>query len=205
MHHGDSPIAEACILPRYMLTDQLKAETRELHRLMESANPLPNSKAEYLAQLVAFYGLVAPWEERLALALPETDPIRRGRAKTAWLEADLEFLGYDAAHRSRLPRASALPSTSSRPEILGAAYVLDGSTLGGQIIALHLRQTLQLGDTDGCRFFNSYGDNVGAQWQAFRVELLRASSPANDPIVVNAAQNTFGLLHDWFAREKSSR
>src|SRR5687768_13609585 len=114
-----------------MLTDLLRAKTQEHHRLMEISNPLPNSKAEYLTQLVAFFGFVAPWEDRVATALPETDPIRLGRAKTGWLEADLEFFGYDAAQRSRLPRASALPSTSSRAEILGASYVLEGSTLGG--------------------------------------------------------------------------
>lgn len=188
-----------------MLTDLLKAKTHEQHRLMEMSNPLPNSKAEYLRQLVAFFGLVAPWEERLATVLPETDPIRLGRAKTGWLEADLEFFGYDAVHRSRLPRASALPSTSSRAEILGASYVFEGSTLGGQIIARHLRETLQLHGIDGCRFFNSYGDCVGSQWQAFRAELLRASSPANDPIIVDAAQNTFGLLHSWFAQDKTPR
>ena len=188
-----------------MLTDLLKAETREHHRSLEISNPLPNSKAEYLRQLVAFFGFVAPWEERLATVLPETDPIRLGRDKTGWLEADLEFFGYDAARRRQLPRATTLPSTSSRAAILGAAYVLEGSTLGGQIIARHLTATLQLTGTDGRRFFSSYGERVGSQWQEFRAELLRASSPTNDPGIVDAAQTTFGLRHGWFAHEKATR
>src|SRR5688500_12649722 len=135
--------------------------------------------------------------------IQEADPISHGRAKTGWLEADLEFFGYDAVQRSRLPRASALPSTSSRAEILGASYVLEGSTLGGQIIVRHLRKTLQLAGPEGFRFFNSYGDCVNSQWQAFRAELLRASSPANDPMIVAAAQTTFSLLQRWFAEDKA--
>ena len=183
-----------------MLTDKLKAQTQSQHRQLESTNPLPNSLADYIAQLVAFFGFVAPWEERLAAALPATDPIRQGRTKTGWLEADLEFFGYDATARRELPRATALPPTSSRAEILGAAYVLEGATLGGQIIARHLGATLGLRDGDGCRFFRSYGERVGAQWQGFRAELLRASSPTDDPVIVGAAQNTFALLHNWFVQ-----
>jgi heme oxygenase len=185
-----------------MLTDTLKASTREQHRLLEASNPLPNSLPQYIAQLVAFYGFVRPWEERLARALPETDPIRLGRSKSSWLEADLAFFGYDATRRDALPRASMLPSTESRAEILGAAYVFEGATLGGQIIARHLEATLGLRNDEGCRFFRSYGERVGSQWQEFRAELLRASSSADDPVIVEAAGKTFALLHDWFSQRQ---
>ena len=188
-----------------MLTDTLKAQTHAQHRQLEATNPLPNSLADYIAQLVAFFGFIAPWEERLATVLPATDPIRLGRGKTAWLEADLEYFGYDAASRRELPRTTDLPATSSRAEILGATYVLEGATLGGQIIARHLDAVLGLRDGDGCRFFRSYGERVGAQWQEFRAELLRASSPTDDPAIVEAARNTFALLHAWFSQLKKTR
>src|SRR5688572_22975941 len=187
-----------------MLTDTLKAATREQHRLLEASNPLPDSLPDYIAKLVAFYGFVKPWEERVATALPESDPIRMGRTKAGWLEADLAFFGYDATRRGELPRASALPSTSSRAEILGAAYVLEGATLGGQVISRHLEATLGLRAGDGCRFFRSYGERVGSQWQEFRAELLRASTPADDPVIIEAARNTFALLHGWFSLRKPS-
>jgi heme oxygenase len=185
-----------------MLTDALKASTREQHRLLEASNPLPNSLPDYVAQLVAFYGFVKPWEERLATVLPESDPIRHGRTKSGWLEADLAFFGYDAARRRELPRTSTLPSTSSRAEILGAAYVLEGATLGGQVISRHLEETLGLRGGEGYSFFRSYGERVGSQWQEFRAELLRASSPADDPVIVEAARNTFALLHEWFSQRQ---
>ena len=184
-----------------MLTDALKEGTREQHRLLEVSNPLPASLPAYIAQLVAFFGFVKPWEERLAAALPESDPIRLGRAKSGWLEADLAYFGYDEARRSGLPRINELPSTSSRAAMLGAAYVLEGATLGGQIIARHLEATLGLRHGEGYRFFRSYGERVGSQWQEFRAELLRASSPSDDPAIIAAARNTFTLLHGWFVQQ----
>lgn len=185
-----------------MLTDLLRAQTRSRHDRLEQLNELPASPTDYLMQLAAFYGFIAPWEAKLARALPASDPIRQGREKTAWLEADLAHFGFDPAQLAALPRASDLPSTASRAEILGAAYVLEGSTLGGQFIAEHLERTLGLSDGEGYRYFRSYGPHVGAQWQAFRAELLRASSPQTDDIIVHAACRTFDQLQSWFSARR---
>jgi heme oxygenase (biliverdin-IX-beta and delta-forming) len=188
-----------------MLTDDLRTQTRQQHQQLEAINALPTTRSAHVAQLTAFYGFIAPWEQKLADALPESDPIRRDRAKTAWLEADLDFFGCDAAQRDALPRAEHLPSTASRDEILGAAYVLEGATLGGQIISRHLEHTLGLRDGGGYRFFLSYGPDVSSQWQKFRTELLQASSVRSDPIIVSAARETFSLLAQWFSRCRLSR
>lgn len=185
-----------------MLLDMLKRETRASHEQLERLNPLPCTRADYAAQLAGFYGFVAPWEERLAAALPEDDPIRAGRAKAAWLEADLAYFGRDLA---AIPRASGdqLPSTTSRPAILGAAYVLEGSTLGGQMISQHAERTLGLSEGRGYRFHRSYGPQVGTQWQAFRAELMRASSPETDASIVRAARDTFDLIHAWLSGQRA--
>lgn len=181
-----------------MLTEALREETSAQHAQMEAANPLPRTEADYLRQLKNFFGFVEPWERAVAQVLPPDDPIRAGRGKMDWLERDLEFFGIDRAQREKLPRVTELPSLSSRPEILGAAYVLEGSTLGGQIISRHLEETLGLRDGCGYRYFSSYGPDVGAQWKAFRAELLKASSATNDPVIVRSARSTFEILHRWF-------
>lgn len=185
-----------------MLTDLLRAQTRSRHERLEELNELPCTPTDYLTQLATFYGFIAPWEAKLARALPAADPIRQGRAKAGWLEADLAYFGFDPAQIAALPRAAELPSTASRPEILGAAYVLEGSTLGGQFIAEHLERTLGLRDGEGYRYFRSYGPTVGAQWQAFRAVLLQASSPQTDDVVVHAACRTFDLLQGWFSARR---
>lgn len=186
-----------------MLTDLLRLETRVHHERMEELNELPENRADYVALLASFYGFIAPWEAAVARVLPADDPVREGRAKTPWLEEDLEFFGCDAVRRAALPRAEALPSVASRAHILGAAYVLEGSTLGGQFIAQHVERTLGLGDGQGCRFYRSYGRDVRRRWDEFRGELLRVSSPEVDPIVLHAARTTFDQLHLWFSAQKA--
>jgi heme oxygenase len=188
-----------------MLTEVLRGETGAQHALLEAANPLPRTEADYIRQLKTFFGFVEPWERALEQALPADDPIRAGRRKTAWLEHDLEFFGITRSQRERLPRVTELPSLSSRPEILGAAYVLEGSTLGGQIISRHLEETLGLRGGCGYCYFRSYGPDVGAQWKAFRAELLQASSATNDPVIVRAARNTFDIFYRWFCQSNEVR
>ncbi|HYG25175.1 MAG TPA: biliverdin-producing heme oxygenase [Verrucomicrobiae bacterium] len=188
-----------------MLTEILREQTRRQHEELESANPLPQSEADYVRQLKKFFGFVEPWERAVAQALPADDMIRAGRQKTSWLEQDLEFFGINHADREQLPRINELPSLASRAEILGAAYVLEGSTLGGQVIVRHLEGELGLRDGQGYRYFRSYGPDVGAQWKAFRDELLRASSTAHDPVIVGAARETFEMLHRWFRQCEGGR
>lgn len=188
--------------PDRMLLEDLKQQTRQQHTQLEELNGMPSTLPDYVAQLEAFYGFVAPWEEKLGRALPENDPIRQGRGKTAWLEADLAHFGYGPERIAALPRCEDLPTTESRASMLGAAYVLEGATLGGQFISRHLEQALGVGRNGGARFFQSYGPAVGARWQEFRQELMRHPSPEHDPEILRAAQDTFAKLHAWFALRK---
>lgn len=182
-----------------MVLENLKSQTRSQHAALERLNPLPGDRAEYVAMLKRFYGFVEPWEKRLADAVPADDALRAGRSKTAWLEDDLERMGVDATARSGLPRCERLPASGSRAALLGACYVFEGSTLGGQFITQHLRERVGVTPGEGDRYFNSYGREVGAKWQAFREELLRHSSVENDAEMIRAAGETFDRLAEWFA------
>jgi heme oxygenase len=185
-----------------MLLDRLKQETRRHHDRIEQLNGLPANLPEYTVQLEGFFGFVAPWEEHVATVLPPDDPVRLGREKTGWLASDLRYFGCDPAALAHLPRCAALPVATTRTQILGVAYVLEGSTLGGQFISRHLEQALGLKDGQGCRYFRSYGPDIGPKWQAFRAELTRASSPEADDLIVRSAQAAFDSLHAWFAARK---
>lgn len=182
-----------------MLLEDLKQQTRQQHSRLERLNGLPACLDDYVALLARFHGFVAPWERRLAERVPAADALREGREKTAWLEADLARFGFDAARIAGLPRCEDLPAGTGRLELLGACYVLEGSTLGGQFIARHLHEKLALNPGEGDRYFRSYGGEVGAKWQGFRAELMKHSSPENDPVIIRAAQETFEKLAAWFA------
>lgn len=186
-----------------MLLDDLKQQTRSDHTRLEAINGMPATRAEYVALLESFYGYVAAWERKLAEHVAAEDPLRQNREKTAWLEADLAHFNYAPADRDNLPLCSDLPSTASREHILGACYVLEGSTLGGQFIARHLERSLGLTDGQGYRYFRSYGGDVGAKWNAFREELVRHSSLDADPTIIAGARDAFEKLARWFAARRA--
>lgn len=182
-----------------MLLDQLRHQTRAHHDRLEQLNGVPANRAEYLVLLESFYGVVAPWEELLAGRLRADHFLRAGRTKTAWLVDDLEALGAGTA---ALPICRELPPAPTELHLLGGCYVLEGATLGGQVIARHAGNRLGIAPDAGARFFHSYGMDVPARWQAFRQELLRHSSAANDRVIIGAAQEMFACLAVWFAARR---
>lgn len=186
-----------------MLLDQLKETTRPHHQRLEGLAGLPASRAAYIAQLEMFFGYIEPWERQLRTSLAATDLLCTRAVKTGWLAEDLEFFGAGPEQRAELPRCAELPSLDSRPAWLGAAYVVEGSTLGGQVLSRHLATHLGLHDGGG-RYFRSYGSEVGPRWQEFRADLVRHSSPENDPIILRAAEATFAAWGDWFETRQAA-
>ena len=91
-------------------------------------------------------------------------------------------------------------------EALGCAYVLEGSTLGGQLILRHLTRHFGPDARVGnFTFFRAYGDQVGPMWRAFGEALTRASERAAsgtfDAAVVQGARDTFDSFAAWLMRE----
>ena len=164
---------------------------------------------DYRRHLEALHGLFAPLEAELARMLSGLPPELRAieRWKLPLLVKDLEALGHDTASLARLPRATWLPSLTGLPEALGCFYVLEGSTLGGQLILRHLQRHLAEAPAGGFVFFRSYGEEVGPMWRAFGEVVSRASAAAAseefDARVVQAAKDTFDAFTAWLSREKT--
>ena len=88
-------------------------------------------------------------------------------------------------------------------QALGCLYVLEGATLGGQIISRQLEERLAIDAGHGGRFFASYGAAVGEMWQAFG-EILVAHArglECGDAIVASGCA-TFDAFGRWFQQEK---
>jgi len=112
------------------------------------------------------------------------------RTKLKWLERDLTALGaFDRV--KQFPALSDTPVLDTPAKAFGAMYVMEGATLGGQVITRHLTP-----ETGGA-FFNSYGERVGPMWKAFVAAITSlAEKNGNDGEIVQAAKDTF----DSFAR-----
>jgi heme oxygenase (biliverdin-IX-beta and delta-forming) len=181
---------------------QLKQETLSHHESLERHLQLlrPELNLEdYRILLESFYGFYAPWEQRAVLSLQQALPgFFDERRKTPLLERDLRFLGSDPAAIKECP---SLPATDSLLALLGSLYVLEGATLGGQILSRHFARQLNLCSEGGCSFFSSYGSAVGRRWRSFCELLASYSSPDNDTVIVQSAVQTFCCLGKWLGQE----
>lgn len=188
--------------PRTLL-QILKAETRPHHERAERVVRLVSpdlTLSGYRRHLEALHGLYAPLEASLAARLEGLYPELRlaERWKLPLLEEDLRALGHEDASLARLPRPARLPSLPGVPEALGTLYVLEGATLGGQLLLRHLTRHFEGISAGGFAFFRAYGEAVGPMWKAFGEVLLRACpEPALAPRVVRGAQDTFDTFEVW--------
>ena len=83
------------------------------------------------------------------------------------LLADLKALGVQSETIARLPLWAPSFYFASESVLLGAFYVLEGSTLGGVQIARTLRGVVGDDAGNGRRFFLGRGDRQSTMWKDF--------------------------------------
>jgi heme oxygenase len=182
-----------------LLLDRLKSETRDAHDRLEGELELtsftgsPDSYREILAR---FYGFHAVWEWEAGAMIADPgffDP----RRKLSLLVRDLRALGASDGEIAALPLCGPAAAMPTRAAAFGAMYVVEGSTLGGSLIAHNAERRLGIGRDTGCAYFRSYGRDVGRMWKEFGARLLAISGPDTDDLVVSSARRTFECLRGW--------
>src|SRR5690606_31769173 len=133
---------------------------------------------EYRALLTKYLGFYRAFEAYLHSGADACWPATRFYTerprKQQWLQNDLSALGAGGC----LPDyatpaddfASLFPCAFS---LLGAVYVIEGSMLGGRILTRHFAEILGLTPEHGLQFFNGYGAQTKAHWQAL-LQLLES-------------------------------
>lgn len=186
-----------------MILQRLKQETRSYHEQLERKLNICTEHltlAKYTSILVRFLGFYQPVELLLSTFQQEHILYREieRRGKTLWLLQDLKALGIADTDLTVLPTCADLPSLGTLYQALGCMYVLEGATLGGQIIIKHVQHVLHQDEHYGCAFFHGYGSDTGAMWRAF-CELLvtQISNVEAEDAVICAASKTFTLFHQW--------
>lgn len=151
--------------------------------------------AGYSAAMRAMHGFHSAWEPRI------------------WANRDLEALGLRAAERLKLPLlnrdlatigvspaqpACPDPGPLGVPEALGALYVLEGATLGGQIILRRIKVPLRLSVEKGGAYYYGYGSRTGDQWKLFGEAVQRwVDRNGSGDRVVDAAADCFTAFVEW--------
>jgi heme oxygenase len=173
----------------------LRDETAEAHRAAEHAVMralIPIEEAHYGAYLQRVLALYEPLEPQLWSACGALVPDSAARFKAAWLREDLAALGL--AH-GQVP--ARVPAFADRFEALGAAYVIEGSTLGGPVLLARLRAAgLSLSrERGGARFLSGYGPQSAAMWRAFRSALHDAAGGQLDWAALR--RGALGMFHAY--------
>ena len=176
---------------------RLRRETRDEHDAIERQLGLADatlSLERYRWRLQQFWGFYSPLEGKLA-ARGDDGAAWADRRKSAWLAADLRALGVSV---DTLPRCSELPDLPGRAARLGCSYVIEGATLGGQIISRHVAERLGLSIDSGARFFHGYGERTGRMWKAFTGTVRDfAAAHGEEDAIVGSAIDTFRALRAW--------
>lgn len=188
-----------CISPM----QHLKAATQPYHQALErqiNLDALSASLANYRRLLQRFYGFYGPGEAQLATLPWSTVGFPwSARQHSPTLAADLQWLGETPATLATLPCCLDLPRLATIPQALGYLYVVEGSTLGGQLISRHLQAHWPILQEAGCQFFQRYGAQVGVMWRAFShfVNDYIAQNPNAEAPMVECACVTFQRLQQW--------
>ena len=186
-----------------MILQLLKDVTRESHLALERQMPLldpallPGTYRHMVQQLFTYH---RPLEAAL-LSSPGFAPLGIAyaeRAKTARLGRDLAALGLTTREIEQLRDCESLPRLTHPSHIFGCLYVLEGATLGGQIVARHLRASLGLTPDSGASYFSGYGVDTGPRWKAFCAILTAYAARTDDQDgIVTGANATYAALSAW--------
>jgi heme oxygenase len=176
----------------------LRRATAETHQAVERLPLMTRltsptvAREDYLDYLHALAEVYAALEGRLLDALDEEIRNDLGiRPKLPAILADLAE--QDQPH---VPHASAQVPPSDAAAALGGLYVLEGATLGGRVIAKHLRRCLgpALGSAT---FLDFHGEHSSAAWKRFAsiLDSLPAHGRMDPAQVISGARATFTVVH----------
>ena len=182
---------------------RLRSKTANSHQLIEQnhASQLLISEevtivhyADYLKKL---YGFVHGFEKMVFPLLKHNQLLQLDdRRKSHFIQADLALLNHtaaqpylnDALFSTHYPNAAAA---------FGGMYVLEGSTLGGQIISKHLSKVLGNEVAGKTTYLSAYAKQTGSMWKSFLQLLCDAgTTTCNEDEIIDSAVNTFSLLNN---------
>ena len=185
---------------------RLRAATATAHQRMHAHAGFGAAAAgtieasDYRRLLVRLYGFHRPFEDvaRSAANLFRIDLDMSARARSPLLLADLQTIGFELQAMSAVPLWRPSLRLVSKGSLLGALYVLEGSTLGGVQIARALRDRVCDEMGDARFFFLGRGERQGAMWRELLQELESLREDEGEARQAqDAAVATFKAFEDW--------
>ena len=178
--------------------ERLREATRDVHAAVEALPAMAAlldpglSRERYVDVLRRHLALLSAWETRYHDWLDGLSIGWHYAWRTPRLLADLHALDIPAEAGS----GQAIPDAPSAAERWGMLYVIEGSSLGGRLIARHVRDRRpELGAA-----LSYFGPPAAPAWRDFQTRLQAAlPDAASQRLAVGGARTMFGCFHDHLA------
>ncbi|MFT3750550.1 MAG: biliverdin-producing heme oxygenase [Agriterribacter sp.] len=180
-----------------MVAAKLKEKTKQAHLSLEKKmvgyiKKVASGK-DYEKLLRLFYGYYAPLEPLLNKYINNNIvPAYSQRRKSDTILKDINTISPGAIN---FRKCGNLPPVNDVIQALGVLYVIEGSTMGGTIIAKMLNKQADI-QPGSLSFFNGYGEQNLPMWQSFIAALNDKAAHAEEKIV-ESANDTFSKMEEW--------
>jgi heme oxygenase len=181
-----------------------RAEQHEFQQQMVRGTLPEPLYIRWLGQMLLVHSALEAHLDRLVTRDPVLGAVfDASRHKAPALRADLRHFktGEDTTPLPAAKRLIELFDRLSRERpraLLGALYVLEGSTNGSKFIARRVRPAYGLPATGpGSAYLDPYGDLQPVRWQEFKAAMDALDLPADDVAQMTiAAQQTFDAIRE---------
>ena len=187
-------------MPQLRLATQTEHQRIERSELLSGLLTTNYSMAQYQQLLARLFGFYSALEPQIFTGLPEyAAPVLMNRQKSDLLVRDLQAFSMNLTAVEALPRCFTLPELKSFAARMGSLYVMEGATLGGQIIQRKLIEQFGVGIQPTLYFYSAYGDDTGRQWYMFKTAMEQWFGQDNDAVerLITSARATFNCLIEW--------
>ena len=183
-----------------MFIQNLRAFTADCHKQLElnslSLALLSNTVNQniYCTYLTRLYSFVKGFEQYVYPALSPYFFNVSDRKKAHFIEEDLKAQQCAINKHTLLEKAFFRNTYTDVYVAAGALYVLEGSTLGGQIIIKHLQKTMPSGFVNAA-YFSGYQQRTGSMWKEFLQQLTALpQSKQQEQQIITGAIITFKII-----------
>lgn len=191
------------------ILERIRLRTRDVH---ESLEALPiwgaafSSVEAYASLLDGFLSLVRPTDAAIGRMLGSSAPDGfLATMRSDWLESDRHAIARRMKDPTEIhPVADDVLvggiAASSRPAAAGTLYVIEGSALGGRVIARRLQESLGIQPESGSRYFSGHGSDTGMHWRRFLAWLDGMQlDPSGAEEAASAARSVFERFRERLA------
>lgn len=178
-----------------MIGSLLKEHTKNLHDLVEEklmSNKIMDksfTRSEYQQLLQHNYSFLLHFEEAVFAKISAENAQKLNldrRRKLPFLQKDLKDF------EAQIPENIIIKNEA---EALGILYVMEGATLGGNVIAKNLAKNPEFAGIT-FNFFGCYGAETGLLWKNFREVLESAYDGSNAEDFLDGAKRAYQFLLD---------